>query len=150
MMRFCMIASLAAMLVACGAPAPEAPAVPQTATDRPSEAPPPVDPELLSAPNDAFTAVEPSEFQVFGAPTVAEAVQPVLAGVDVALSIREASDSAIVDVVLGNMEDDALAAQHSRFEFRREPDGWYPTNAYRRQQCRRGELAGQWSASPCP
>lgn len=116
---------------------------------------PPVDAELLGAPNDAFTAIEPSEVGVFGAPTVAEALEPLFGpegseGATVYLSVREQGDNTIADIVRSGLMDDSVSAGHVRIEFRREPDGWYPTNAYRRAQCVRGALAGQWTTELCP
>jgi hypothetical protein len=116
---------------------------------------PPVDAELLAAPNSAFTAIEPSEVGVFGAPTVMEALEPLFGpegaeGESAHLSVREAGDNTIVDIVRTGLADDAVTAGHVRIEFRREPDGWYPTNAYRRAQCARGPQAGQWTTELCP
>lgn len=116
---------------------------------------PPVDDELLAAPNSAFTAIEPSEVGVFGAPTVMEALEPLFGpegaeGDSVHLSVREAGDNTIADIVRTGLADDAVTAGHVRIEFRREPDGWYPTNAYRRAQCARGPQAGQWTTELCP
>lgn len=116
---------------------------------------PPVDASLLGAPNDAFTAIEPSEVGVFGAPAVMEALEPLLGpevmeGADVSLSIRENGDQAIADVVRTGLQDDSVSGGHVRVEFRREADGWFPVNAYRRTQCARGGEAGQWTAGGCP
>jgi hypothetical protein len=116
---------------------------------------PPVDAELIAAPNSAFTAIEPSEVGVFGAPTVMEALEPLFGpegaeGDSAHLSVREAGDSTIADIVRTGLADDAVTAGHVRIEFRREPDGWYPTNAYRRAQCARGPQAGQWTTELCP
>jgi hypothetical protein len=117
---------------------------------------PPVDPSLISAPNDGFTAIEPSEVGVFGAPDVMQALDPLLGpevseGATVHLTVREVTaNQTIADVVRTGLEDDSVSAGHVRVEFRREPDGWYPTNAYRRTQCARGGEAGQWTAGLCP
>ena len=116
---------------------------------------PPVDASLLGAPNDAFTAIEPSEVGVFGAPAVMEALEPLLGpevteGADVSLSVRENGNEAVADVVRTGLQDDSVSGGHVRVEFRREADGWYPTNAYRRTQCARGGEAGQWTAGLCP
>jgi hypothetical protein len=117
---------------------------------------PPVDPALISAPNDGFTAIEPSEVGVFGAPDVMQALDPLLGpevseGATVHLTVREVTaDQTIADIVRTGLQDDSVSAGHVRVEFRREPDGWYPTNAYRRTQCARGGEAGQWTAGLCP
>jgi hypothetical protein len=116
---------------------------------------PEVDATLLAAPNTDFTAIEPSEVGVFGAPTVLEALAPLLGpevteGADVSLSVRETGEEAVADLVRAGLADDSVAAGHVRIEFRREPDGWYPTNAYRRSQCARGGQAGQWTTGLCP
>lgn len=116
---------------------------------------PPVDASLLGAPNAAFTAIEPSEVGVFGAPDVMQALDPLLGpevteGAHVQLSVRENGDEAIADIVRTGLQDDSVSGGHVRIEFRREPDGWYPTNAYRRTQCARGGEAGQWIAGLCP
>lgn len=116
---------------------------------------PPVDASLLGAPNSAFTAIEPSEVGVFGAPDVLQALDPLLGpevteGASVHLTVRETGDEAIADIVRTGLQDDSVAAGHVRIEFRHEPDGWYPTNAYRRTQCARGGEQGQWTAGLCP
>lgn len=116
---------------------------------------PEVDPALLAAPNSDFTAIEPSEVGVFGAPTVAQALAPLLGpevseSGSVSLSVRETGDDAIADLVRSGLADDSVSAGHVRIEFRREPDGWFPTNAYRRSQCARGGQAGQWTTGLCP
>lgn len=115
---------------------------------------PPVDAALLAAPNGAFTAIEPSEVGIFGAPNVMEALDPLLGpelteGASVHVSVRETGDEAVADIVRSGLQDDSVAAGHVRIEFRREADGWYPTNAYRRTQCARGGEAGQWTAGLC-
>lgn len=117
---------------------------------------PPVEASLLTAPNDAFTAIEPSEVGVFGAPDVMQALDPLLGpeaseGSTIHLTVRESNaDQAIADIVRTDLLDDSVSAGHVRIEFRREPDGWYPTNAYRRSQCARGGEAGQWTSGLCP
>jgi hypothetical protein len=117
---------------------------------------PPADTPEVSAPNAGFTAIEPSEVGVFGAPDVMQALDPLLGpevseGATVHLTVREVTaDQAIADVVRTGLQDDSVSAGHVRVEFRREPDGWYPTNAYRRTQCARGGEAGQWTAGLCP
>ena len=116
---------------------------------------PPVDASLLGASNDVFTAIEPSEVGVFGAPSVMDALAPLL-GPEVvesgamSLSVRENGDQAIADVVSTGLQDDSVSGGHIRIEFRREADGWFPVNAYRRRQCARGGEAGQWTAGLCP
>ena len=116
---------------------------------------PPVDASLLAAPNSAFTAIEPSEVGVFGAPDVLQALDSLLGpevseGSNVHLSVRESADQAVADIVRVGLLDDSVSAGHVRIEFRREADGWYPTNAFRRSQCARGGEAGQWTAGLCP
>ncbi len=116
---------------------------------------PPVDASLLGAPNDLFTAIEPSEVGVFGAPAVMEALEPLLGpevveGSEVSLTVRENGDEAVADVGRTGMQDDSVSGGHIRIEFRREADGWYPTNAYRRTQCARGGEASQWTTGLCP
>lgn len=114
-----------------------------------------VDAALLAAPNDSFTAIEPSEVGVFGAPTVREALEPLFGpemteGANVHLTVRENGDTAVADIVRSGLADDSVSAGHVRIEFRREPDGWFPVNAYRRTQCARGAEAGQWTTGACP
>lgn len=123
--------------------------------DTPRAVMPPVDASLLAAPNSAFTAIEPSEVGVFGAPAVMEALEPLLGpevmeGAEVSLSVRENGDDAVADIVRTGLLDDSVSGGHVRIEFRHEADGWYPTNAYRRSQCARGADAGQWIAGLCP
>jgi hypothetical protein len=124
-------------------------------TEPTQAATPPVEASLLGAPNDAFTAIEPSEVGVFGAPAVMEALEPLLGpevmeGAEVSLSVREEGDQAIADIVRTGLQDDSVSGGHVRIEFRRETDGWFPVNAYRRTQCARGGEAGQWTAGLCP
>jgi len=118
---------------------------------------PQVDGPLLETPSSDFAALEPSELGVFGAPTIQEAIVPLVGspeaheeGASVSLTIREAGETATADIVRANIPDDSVAAGHVRIEFRREPEGWFPTNAYRRSLCRRGDVAGQWTPGLCP
>lgn len=128
---------------------------PSETVETPRAALPPVDSALLGAPNSAFTAIEPSEVGVFGATAVAEALEPLLGpevveASHVSLSVREEGDNAIADIVRTGLQDDSVSGGHIRIEFRREPDGWFPVNAYRRTQCARGGLEGQWTPGLCP
>jgi hypothetical protein len=117
---------------------------------------PPVEPALLAAPTSTFTAFEPSEIGVTGAPDIMTAIDPLIAtgaheeGGSLYLTIREEGDVATADVVRAGAADDSVSAGHLRIEFRREPEGWFPTNAYRRVQCARGALANQWTNGLCP
>ena len=116
---------------------------------------PEADADAVSAPNSAFIAIDPSEVGVQGAASLDEALAPLLAGAheesgDLQVSTRETDDSAMADIVRSGLEDDSVSAAHIRIEFRREAEGWFPINAYRRMQCARGPNAGQWSAAPCP
>jgi hypothetical protein len=118
---------------------------------------PQVDAALLEAPSTDFVAVEPTELGVIAAPTIEEAISPLVAspetfeeGASVSLTVRETGDTATADIVRSNIPDDSVSAGHVRIEFRREPEGWFPTNSYRRSQCRRGELTGQWTSGLCP
>jgi hypothetical protein len=118
---------------------------------------PQVDPALLAAPTSEFVAIEPTDLGVFGAPSVEEAIAPLVGspetseeGASVSLTVRETGNTATADIVRSDIPDDAVSAGHVRIEFRREPEGWAPTNAYRRSLCRRGEFAGQWTSGLCP
>lgn len=125
-------------------------------TDDASEPLEEVNPALLAAPNTMFTAIEPSEVGVFAAPTVMQAIEPLIGpqafegDAAVSVSVRTEGDIQIADVVRENIPDDSVAAGHVRVEFRQEPEGWFPTNAYRRSMCRRGPNANQWTAELCP
>lgn len=116
---------------------------------------PPVEAVLLEAPNSAFVAIEPTEIGVIGAPDIREALGPLVSaealgeGEAVQLSVRETGDNAIADIVRTGLADDSVSGGHVRIEFHREEDGWFPTNAYRRNQCRRGANAGAWTTEPC-
>ena len=115
-----------------------------------------VDPLLVAAPLEDFVAIEPSEVGVFGAATIMDSIHDLISGealegeASVSLTIREEGDIALADIVRDNIPDDGVAAGHVRVEFRREPEGWFPTNAYRRWMCRLGSQANQWSKEPCP
>ncbi len=118
---------------------------------------PQVDPALLNAPSSTFLAIEPTELDVVGAPTIEAAIEPLVGspeaheeGASVSLTVRETGDTATADIVRADIPDDSVAAGHVRVEFHREPEGWFPTNAYRRSLCRRGELANQWTSGVCP
>jgi hypothetical protein len=161
MLRTLAIVLLTASLIACNQQQSETPEGSAPPIDGPeASAPvraelPPVDAALLAAPNSAFTAFEPSEVGVFGAPDVMQALDPLLGpevveGSTVHLSVRETGDEAIADIVRSGLQDDSVSAGHVRIEFRREAEGWYPTNAYRRSQCSRGGEAGQWTSGVCP
>lgn len=150
-------------LAACGQPqSPPAEPGAATAPDGEFEAAldeqellPPVDGELLEIPSTAFVAIEPTEIGVMGSSDIREALAPLISaealgeGEAVQLSVRETNDAAIADVVRTGLADDSVAAGHVRIEFRREEEGWFPTNAYRRQQCRRGAQAGEWTTELC-
>jgi hypothetical protein len=148
-------------LVACGQQQPTD--QPTTEIDAPVEETdaaqhvtlPPVDAALVGVPSSEFTAIEPTEIGIAAAPTVMEALEPLLGpemseGSSLSLTITAQQNDAIADVVRAGMADDSVSAGHLRVEFRREPDGWFPTNAYRRSQCARGGQAGQWTAGLCP
>ncbi len=146
-------------LAACGQQQQQAETEPPPLEEEESVAPraslPPVDPALVAAPSTAFTPIEPTEVGVIGAPSVMEALEPLLGpemteGAQVHLTITSTRDDAVADIVRAGMADDSVSAGHVRIEFRREPDGWYPTNAYRRSQCARGAEAGQWTSGLCP
>ena len=74
----------------------------------------------------------------------------VVEGSNLSLSVRENGDDAIADIVRTGLQDDSVSGGHIRIEFRREADGWFPVNAYRRTQCARGGEAGQWTSGLCP
>lgn len=168
MRRGLLIAVLAAALVACGQPADQPGG--DTITDPGASAGvetdegfepnfddlEPVNPALLAAPNAAFAAIEPSEVGVFPAPSVLQALEPLIPpeafeeDAAISVSVREDGETIWADVVRENIPDDSVAAGHIRIEFRREPEGWFPTNAYRRWMCRRGDVANQWSSALCP
>jgi hypothetical protein len=118
-----------------------------------------LDPESGAlAPASAFRAIEPTEVGITGAPTIWAA----LAGLGVTVPegsegnqglsvlVRREGDMYVADVVRTGLLDDSVGSDHVRIEFRREPEGWFPTNAFRRERCRRGAGADQWSAQPCP
>lgn len=144
-----------ASMTSSSAPGEEAAGIGDTATSHVA-ALPEVDAALLASANGDFTAIEPSELGVIAAPTVEEALGPLLSTETtegdqvVQLSVREQGDAAIADVVRLNIPDDAVSGGHLRVEFTRGADGWDPVNAYRRMQCRRGASAGQWGRGPCP
>lgn len=160
-LRSLLLAACAVTLAACNQQQPpesegSAPpiATPEITEPAPAELPP-VDASLLGAPNDAFTAIEPSEVGVSAATSVMQALEPLLGpevveGSDVSLTVRENGADAVADIVRTGVQDDSVSGGHVRIEFRREADGWYPTNAYRRTRCARGGEAGQWTTGLCP
>lgn len=117
---------------------------------------PPVDAASLGAPLSAFTTVDAGELGVIAAPSVHDALGPLLSTEStegdqvVQLTVVETATAATADVVRLNIPDDAVSGGHLRVTFTRGADGWDPDLAYRRTQCRRGALAGQWSKGPCP
>jgi hypothetical protein len=161
--RILVMGGMALLIAACGQQRPAEPEAPPTAesvveaVEEAPAPPPPVEQTLLDVPNGAFTAIEPSELGVFGAPTIMEALGDLVAsdahedGAIVHVTVREAGDNAVADIVRTQIPDDAVAAGHVRLEFRREAgEGWYPVNAYRRVMCRRGALVDQWTTEQCP
>jgi len=165
-MRILIITGLFAVLAACGqAPEQGGDTISDSAVHIEDEAEgvapdfsdlEPVNAALLAAPNSAFAAIEPSEVQVFPAASVEQALEPLVPpeafeeDAAISVTVREDGETVWADVVRENIPDDSVAAGHIRIEFRREPEGWFPTNAYRRWMCRRGEVANQWSSAPCP
>lgn len=165
-MRRLIVAGLIAALAACGQPQQQggdtiSEQAPSTEEAVESVAPDfdqlePVSAALLAAPTSTFAAIEPSEVEVFPAPTVEQALEPLVPAQafeeDAAISVtlRREGETVWADVVRENIPDDSIAAGHIRIEFRQEPEGWFPTNAYRRWMCRRGAVANQWSSAPCP
>jgi len=167
MMRAFIVAGLAVLLAACGQPQQQeggdnisdgAPALEEAHEDAGPDLAglEPVNPALLAAPTSAFMAIEPSEVEVFPDSTVALALRQLIPNeafeedAAVSVTVREDGETVWADVVRENIPDDAVGAGHIRIEFRREPEGWFPTNAYRRWMCRRGDVANQWSSAPCP
>jgi hypothetical protein len=160
------VVAAAVALAACGQPQNEGSETgPSSQTDEAAPvdeaealpALPGVDAALLAAPSTEFVAIEPSELGVVAAPTVDEAIAPLVGspeaheeGASVSLTVREVGDTATADIVRADIPDDAVSAGHVRIEFHREPEGWFPTNAYRRSQCRRGDMAGRWTSGTCP
>jgi len=160
------VVALAFALSACGEQVPKdrEPASAITQTDELSEtteaqppALPEVDADLVAAPSAMFTAIEPSELGVMAAPTIIQALEPLLGpeasegNSRLQLTIRgEEGQHAVADIVSSGLLDDSLSAGHVRIEFQREADGWFPINAYRRTQCRRGGMEGQWTSGLCP
>lgn len=165
-MRYLIVAGLIAALAACGQPQQQGGDTISDSTSTTEEAVEgvapdfsalePVNAALLAAPTSAFAAIEPSEVEVFPAPTVEQALEPLVPAQafeeDAAISVtlRREGETVWADVVRENIPDDSIAAGHIRVEFRQEPEGWFPTNAYRRWMCRRGAVANQWSSAPCP
>jgi hypothetical protein len=110
------------------------------------------------APNELFEAVEPTIFGITAAPTVWDVLAPVgrrsPEGPEgrqrTDLRVRNEAGGAVADLVQSGLLDDAVESEHLRLELRLEPEGWFVTNAYVRQICRRGEDAGKWTKAPCP
>lgn len=153
--KLCFVA-LACALAACGSStqAPQTPA-PEVVEELPVTGLPEVEPILLQAPVTDFVAIEPTEIGIVGAPDIREALAPLISvealsdGESVEMSVRENGDEATADIVRLGMADDSVQAGHVRVEFHREPEGWFPVNAYRRHQCRRGANAGAWTTELC-
>jgi hypothetical protein len=161
--NFAALVLAACAVVACGRsnnvppPPPLPPSIDDAQTQESGPAEPgPVDAALLATPNSEFVAIEPSEVGVAAAPDIREAISAITAnegGEDqgtLSLTIREAPDAAVVDIVRDNLPDDSVAAGQVRIEFQKQAEGWFPTNAYRRNMCRRGAYAMQWTKDPCP
>lgn len=160
-MRGLVISLLAMMLAACGQSVSDAPPAPPLEEEAPALSTAslnaaPVDAALLAAPNSEFMAIEPTEVGVVGAADVLEAIAPLISeesvgeGETLTVSVRDISGGKVADIVRNGLQDDSIGAAQVRIEFRREPDGWYPTNAYRRAQCRRAADPNAWSVAPCP
>lgn len=143
---------LALTLAACGESSAPPSAPPQVTA--PMQ---PVSSEVWNAPNSELEAVEPTIFQIVGAPTVWDALAPLGRAFEggegaptLTVHFRTEGDGQVADIVRTGLADDSLGSEHIRIEFRREPEGWYPTNAYRRHTCRRASDPQLWSSAPCP
>jgi hypothetical protein len=114
----------------------------------------PADP--FDAADTAFEPIEPTVVGVIAAPTVWQALAPLYTEParegDHRMSVRIArrGDGIVADVLRLGLPDDSVAAEQVRIEFREEPEGWFPTNAWRRIQCRRGERDEEWTLGLCP
>ena len=153
--KLCFVA-LACALAACGSStqAPQAPPSQEVEELAPSNFPE-VEPLLLQAPSSDFVAIEPTEIGIVGGGDIRDTLAPLISvealsdGESVEMSVRENGDEAVADIVRIGMADDAVQAGHVRVEFHRAPEGWFPVNAYRRHQCRRGANAGAWTTELC-
>jgi hypothetical protein len=112
--------------------------------------------DIFAASNDAMEPIESTVVGVTAAPTVWQALEPAAGALEEAeggpVTVRLQPDGANIfaDILREALPDDAVAAEHIRLEFRREPEGWFATNAWRRVQCRRGDGAGDWTRAVCP
>lgn len=147
------------LLAACGQSGeqePPAPTIETTTADAPSTQAswPPVDAALVALPNSDFAPIEPSEVGIIAAPDIAQAIEPLTSAEfgegAVQVSIKTEGENATADIVRADIPDDSISAAHVRIEFIQSPEGWFPANAFRRTQCRRGANAGAWSKDPCP
>lgn len=149
---------LACALVACALSACGQPASVQTSPAGTETAPAAAAIQPWEAPNAEFEAVEPSIFGVFGSPTIWDGLAPLGRGSlestegspGLSVNVRTEGEGFVADVLRTGLADDSVSAEHVRIEFRREVDGWYATNAYRRHQCARAADPEQWSTTPCP
>lgn len=114
--------------------------------------------EYWNAPSSAFEAVEPTVFGISGSLRVWDALAPLgrqgpepgEGNQTLDAHLRVEGEGVVADVLRTDLADDAVSAEHVRIEFRREVDGWYPTNAYLRHKCRRAATPGEWTTAPCP
>lgn len=150
-MKYPLAGLAVAGLSACAPAQPpdgEAPAVAPVAAERP------VDP--FDAADAAFEPIEPTVVGVTAAPTVWQALAPLYAeparegDQRMAVRISRRGDDIVADVLRSGLLDDSVGTEHVRIAFREEPEGWFPTNAWRRVQCRRGERAQEWTPGLCP
>lgn len=156
MIRTLCFIALTCAVTACGSStqAPPAPA-PEVVEELPNTGLPEVEPLLLQAPSSEFVAIEPTEIGIVGGGDIRDTLAPLISvealseGESVEMSVRENGDEAVADIVRLGMADDSVQAGHVRVEFHREPEGWFPVNAYRRHQCRRGANAGAWTTELC-
>lgn len=158
MMRAAVLAALLIGVAACSPPA--APSG-EVATAEPTQAPATsgasVQADSTAVPNTAFKAREPSEIGVQAAPTIWQAIAPLARDTpegmegkqELRVIIKRGANGYVADVVDDGLLDDSVATEHHRIEFRREPEGWFATNAYSRWICRRGDNAGQWTTEAC-
>jgi hypothetical protein len=159
MMRALVLAALLMGVAACSPPA--APSG-EVATAEPTQAPAPAtaapaQADASAVPAASFKAREPSEIGVQAAPTIWQAIAPLAQNTpegvegkqELRVTIKRGANGYVADVVDDGLLDDSVATEHHRIEFRREPEGWFPTNAYSRWICRRGDNAGQWTTEAC-
>ena len=109
------------------------------------------------ATDDQFLAVEPTTLGLIASPTIWQVLEPIAGGTpestegnqSLKVYVRKSAGGYQADVIISGLMDDSLMARHVRLDLRKEPEGWFITNALVRYRCYRSETPA-WQTALCP